>query len=163
VLTAAVVYWQSSQSHLEYGTYGGMQGRYLFGALVPVFAAMAIGLGVVTREDGRPQQWLPTLAVPVVVASVIYGLLVTLSGYYIDLGWTVSNAFRQMTDWSPWSDLGVRALIGCFILQSLVLFGLALRRGIRPGRDGGSPDDDTMPGTSFRPPVSVVGAGATRA
>jgi hypothetical protein len=159
VLTAAAVFWQTWQSHLDNARYGGIQGRYLFGALVAVFAAVAIGLGTFGREGGRLQRWLPVAVLPVVLLSAAYGLWVAFRGYYIDIGWTVGAAFRRMTDWSPWPDIGVRALIVFLALLCLAVFGLALRAALRRDRDSGPLGDDTLPGAPIRPPVTV-GAGA---
>ena len=63
-----------------------MQGRYLFGGLVAVFAAIAIGVGSLGREGGRLQRWLPTIALPLVLLVAAYGLLVAFDGFYIDVG-----------------------------------------------------------------------------
>jgi hypothetical protein len=155
VLTAAAVFWQTWQSHLDNARYGGIQGRYLFGALVPVFAAAAIGLGSLFREGGRLQRWLAAVVLPVVLASGAYGMWVAFRGYYVDIGWSIGQAFRRMTDWSPWPDKGVRALILFLLALCLITLGLAVWTAVRRERELPPMDDDTMPGARIRPPLPV--------
>jgi 4-amino-4-deoxy-L-arabinose transferase-like glycosyltransferase len=139
VLTAAAVFVQMYQSHLRTGGYPGLQGRYLYGGLVPVFAAAAIGLGSLGREGGRLQRWLPALVLPPVLLVAAYGLVVAFRGFYVDAGWTIGQAWRRMTDWSALPDWGVRALAVAVAVTSLVAFAVAVRSAwVRYGGTDGS-------------------------
>jgi 4-amino-4-deoxy-L-arabinose transferase-like glycosyltransferase len=129
--TALAVFSETYQSHLAAGTFGGMQGRYLFGGLVPVFAAIAIGLGRFGRDGGRLERWLPAVVIPVALASAAYGLWVAFSGFYIDVGWSLRAAWQRMVDWSPWPDLGARGLVVTLMVLSVVAFVLAVRAALR--------------------------------
>jgi 4-amino-4-deoxy-L-arabinose transferase-like glycosyltransferase len=147
VLTAALVFWQTYQDHLATGVYGGLQGRYLYGGLVPLFAAMAVGLGTLGRENGRLRAWLPAVLLPLVLVTAAYGLWVGFSGFYLELDWSLGSAWGRMVGWSPWSDAEARALVGVLVALSLVALGVAVRSARRadPRRNGD-------PGTDRREP-----------
>lgn len=159
VLVALAVFYDNHTAHMANGRYAGMQGRYLFGGLVAVFAAMAIGVGSFGREGGRLQRWLPVIVLPLALASAVYGLVVAFYGYYVDIGWTVRQAWTRMLDWSgapAWAGTGLAAGL---ILLSLIAFGLAIRAAVRPAVteiEGGD-----VPGygaTRFGPETAVIGA-----
>jgi 4-amino-4-deoxy-L-arabinose transferase-like glycosyltransferase len=143
VLTVALVFWQMYASHLRTGQYAGIQGRYLFGGLVPVFAAAAMGVGALVREGGRLERWLPAVLLLPVLLSAGFGLWVGFRGYYIDVGWTVGQAWERMTDWSPLPDSAVRVLAGGVVVLALVALAVAVRSALR--RDGGSPPEEHDP------------------
>jgi Predicted membrane protein (DUF2142) len=138
LMTAAAVFNETYHAHRDNGLFGGMQGRYLFGGLVAVFAAAAIGLGTLGREGGRLQRWLPVIVLPPIVASAAYGLVVAFIGFYVDIGWTAGRAWRQMTDWSPWPDLAAKGIAVAVAVLCLVTFALAVRAALRrdDDRDG---------------------------
>jgi hypothetical protein len=145
VLTVALVFWQMYQSHVRTGQYAGIQGRYLYGGLVPVFAAAAIGLGALVR-GGRLERWLPVLLLPPALLVAAYGLWVGFQGYYVDVGWTLEDAWRRMTDWSPLPDWTVRGLAGAVVLLALVAVAVAVRAALRR-------DDGRTPPEEHGPPV----------
>jgi 4-amino-4-deoxy-L-arabinose transferase-like glycosyltransferase len=134
VLTALAVFYETYSAHLVNGRYAGMQGRYLFGGLVAVFAAAAIGLGSFGREGGRLQRWLPVIALPVALGVAAYGLLVAFYGYYVDEGWTLHQAWTRMLDWSAAPGSAGIGLVGLLVLLSLATFGLAVRAAVRGPR-----------------------------
>lgn len=142
--TAVAVFSETYQSHLAAGTFGGMQGRYLFGGLVPVFAAIAIGLGKLGREGGRLERWLPVVILPVALAYAAYGLWVAFRGFYVDLGWSLRDAWQRMVDWSPWPDLGARALVVALVVLSLVALALTVRAALQRGDDDDAPAADSV-------------------
>ncbi|CAN5332786.1 hypothetical protein BH20ACT5_BH20ACT5_17260 [soil metagenome] len=88
--------------HQRNGQFPGMQGRYLFGALVIGTAAVAIGLGVLARRVGLDQRWLVPLTAVVAVVVAGYGAVVAFSGFYLDVGVGVGAAWDFMSAWSPW-------------------------------------------------------------
>ena len=139
LLTTALIFWQMYESHLDNGRYAGIQGRYLYGGLVPVFAAAAIGLGALVRDNRRAERWLPLLVLPSVLVSAAYGLWVGFLGFYVDVGWSVRGAWVRMTDWSPLSDLAVRSLAVGVVLLALLAIVVAVRTALRPIDDDGVP------------------------
>lgn len=141
LLAGALLFDTTYYSHRMTGHYGGIQGRYLFGVVVPVFAAVAIGLGSLAREGGRLQRWLPAIAVPFVLASAGYGLYVAFAGFYVDIGWTLRDAFRRMTDWSPWPEWAAAAVIGALVPLGIAAVVVALWSARRPASD----EPDTVP------------------
>jgi 4-amino-4-deoxy-L-arabinose transferase-like glycosyltransferase len=157
LLTLIGLFATTYSAHLENGRFAGMQGRYLFGGLVAVFAAVAIGIGSLGREGGRLQRWLPVITLPLVLLVAVYGLLVAFDGFYIDDGWTPTDAWQRMVDWSAAPSWGALGLVVVLVLLSLVTFGLTVRNALR--RDGGGePDDGTATDPSTRPEPAAVGA-----
>jgi hypothetical protein len=138
LLTAVLLFATTYASHLDFGRFGGIQGRYLFGALVPVFAAAAIGLGSVGREGGPLQRWLAAALLPVVLASAAYGLAVAFIGFWIDVGWTPGQAWRRMVDWSPWPGWGAVGVLAALVALSLATFAVAVLSARRPGAADGA-------------------------
>jgi len=149
LLTGFGVFLQTYLAHLDNGRYAGLQGRYLFGGLVAVFAAAAIGLGSLGREGGPLQRWLPVVALPLVLASAAYGLRVAFYGFYVDEGWTARQGWARMLDWSTAPAVAGPGLVAAVALLSLVAFALAIRAAVR------------------RPPIvedaASAGSGASRA
>ena len=158
LLTLIGLFATTYSAHLENGRVAGMQGRYLFGGLVAVFAAIAIGVGSLGREGGRLQRWLPSITLPVVLVVAVYGLLVAFDGFYIDEGWTATAAWQRMVDWSAapaWAALG---LVVVLVVLSLLTFGLTVRAALRRDADG-DPDAETVAiDPSTRPVPAAVGA-----
>jgi hypothetical protein len=126
VLAGALLFNTTYYAHRVTGDYGGIQGRYLFGVLVPVFAAAAIGVGALVPEGGRLQRWLPAVAAPLVLAVAAYGLAVAFVGFYLDYTWTPWAAFHRMTDWSPWPAWGAEGAIVLLVGLSVVTLVLAV-------------------------------------
>lgn len=157
LLTIVAVYVETYSAHLENGRYAGMQGRYLFGGLIAVFAAMAIGVGGLGREGGRLQRWLPTIVLPLVLLVAVYGLLVAFDGYYIDVGWTVADAWKRMVDWSAAPGWMATGLAGGLVVLSLVLLALTVRAALRR-----QDDDGEAPGPLEAAPAEPVAVGAPR-
>jgi 4-amino-4-deoxy-L-arabinose transferase-like glycosyltransferase len=132
-LTAGLLFDTTYTSHAATGGFGGIQGRYLFGALVPVFAAAAIGVGSLVPR--RFERWLPAIALPAVLASAAYGLWVAFLGFYRDVGWSLGSAWARMVAWSPFPGWAAVGLLIALVLLSLVAFGLAVWTALRAPRD----------------------------
>ncbi len=154
-LTVALVFWQMYESHLRTGQYAGIQGRYLYGGLVPVFAAAAIGVGALVRPGGGVERWLSALFLPPVLLSAAFGLWVGFRGYYVDIGWTVSEAWQRMTDWSPLPDSAVRGLAVVVGLLALVAVAVAVRTALRRD-DGRTPPEAHDPAIEQESALSRV-------
>ena len=132
VLTAAALLAQTWSLHQQNGQYAGMQGRYLFGGLTALFAAVAIGLGSFGREGGRLQRWLPVAALPVVLAVAAYGLWVGFRGFWIEIDGTVAQAGARMRHMSPWPAWLVYGVMAAVVVSALAVFVLAVRAALRP-------------------------------
>jgi len=132
-LTAGLLFDTTYTSHEATGGFGGIQGRYLFGALVPVFAAAAIGVGSLVPR--RLERWLPAIVLPAVLASAAYGLWVAFLGFYRDVGWSLGSAWARMVAWSPFPGSAAVGLLVALVLLSLVAFGLAVWTAFRAPRD----------------------------
>jgi 4-amino-4-deoxy-L-arabinose transferase-like glycosyltransferase len=145
LLTIALVFAGTYSAHLENGRYAGMQGRYLFGGLVAVFAAMVIGVGSFGREGGTWQRWMPVVLLPLSLVVAVYGLWVAFDGYYIDIGWTVAAAWQRMVDWSAAPGWAAQGLVAGMVLLSLLAFGLAVRAALRRGDDPEVEDTPVAP------------------
>lgn len=161
VLTVLAVFQTTHAAHLENGRYAGMQGRYLFGGLVAVFAAFAMGIGSFGREGGRLQRWLPVVVLPLVLASAVYGLLVAFYGYYVDVGWTARQGWTRMLDWSAAPGWAGTAVAAGLVVLSLIAFGLAIRAALRPTVTEIEGPSLSGPGaTRYVPETAVAGADA---
>lgn len=156
LLTLVGLFATTYSAHLENGRFAGMQGRYLFGGLVAVFAAVAIGVGSLGREGGRLQRWLPAATLPLVLLVAGYGLYVAFDGFYVDEGWTKADAWTRMVDWSAAPAWGATGLAGGLVLLALVTFGLAVRAALRRDGDGDAPAAVAEPST--QPVPAAVGA-----
>lgn len=159
VLTVLAVFQTTHAAHMDNGRFAGMQGRYLFGGLIAVFAAFAIGVGSFGREGGRLQRWLPVIVLPLVLASAVYGLLVAFYGYYVDIGWTARQGWTRMLDWSAAPSWAGTGLVGGLVVLSLLAFGLAIRAAVRPTvTEIEGPTPSGYGATRYEPETAVIGA-----
>ena len=145
LLTALAMFASTYSGYEASGQYAGIQGRYLFGALVPVFAAAAIGLGALTSEEGRIRRWLPVIALPIALAMAAYGLVVGFLGFYLDVGWTPGGAWHRMVDWSPWPGWAAVGLLVALVLLSAAALVISVWSARRP-----LADDPYQPGARRR-------------
>ncbi|MGI8694438.1 MAG: DUF2142 domain-containing protein [Geodermatophilaceae bacterium] len=104
LVTLAVLFATVYASHLRDGRFNGVQGRYLFGALLTVVAAVAVGLGVLARLARVSERWLVPLAATASAALAAYGALAAFRGFYVDVGVGMGQAWDLMTAWSPWPE-----------------------------------------------------------
>jgi 4-amino-4-deoxy-L-arabinose transferase-like glycosyltransferase len=112
-LMLVLLFQQLYATHLSNGQYGGMQGRYLFGGLVGLLAAAAIGIGTLVRPGGRAERWLPVEVLVLTGGVALYGLWFGFRGYYLEIGWSAGAAWQRMVDWSPWPEwLILTAFVG---------------------------------------------------
>jgi hypothetical protein len=144
-LTTAALFLQTRALHLENGQYAGLQGRYVFGGLVAVCAAAAIGMGSFGREDGLLQRWLAAAVLPCVLLVAAYGLWVAFRGYWVDVDWAVAEAGARMRHMSPWPSWLVYGDMAALVASALAVFVLAVRGALRPGRRADAPAVDRIP------------------
>ena len=91
---------------------------------------------------------------PLVLLVAVYGLLVAFDGYYIDVGWTVADAWKRMVDWSAAPGWMATGLAGGLVVLSLVLLALTVRAALR------RQEDDGAPGSLDAAPAEPVAVGA---
>lgn len=122
------------QSHLRDGRFNGTQGRYLFGSLLVLLAAVAVGLAVLGRAVRLPERWLVPL-VGIGAATVAgYGGLHAFDGFYLDTGIDRSAAWATMAAWAPspgWLATTQLALLLVFLVAGAVsaMLTASARRG----------------------------------
>ena len=119
-------------AHLVYGRFGGIQGRYLYGGLVIVLVAVALGLGEIARLAGRAGGAVLPVVVALALAGAGYGMWFAFRGYYLDVDWTLAEGWERMVQWSPWPDSAVRSLAVGVVLLSLLAMVVAVRTALRP-------------------------------
>ena len=146
VLTTAALFLETRAMHLENGQYAGLQGRYLFGGIVALFAATAIGLGSFGREGGWFQRWLAAACVPAVLLVAAYGLWTAFYGFWVDVDWTVPAAGARMRSMSPWPSWLVYGVMAALAASALAMFLLAVRAALRPGGCVEGQSVDRVPG-----------------
>jgi 4-amino-4-deoxy-L-arabinose transferase-like glycosyltransferase len=133
-------------SHLANGRFAGIQGRYLYGGLVALLAAVAVGVGGWSRPSGRFERCLTPLVSLGVAGLAAYGLSVAFHGYYVDSGWSVEAAWQRMIDWSPWPAWSINGLLVGLVGLVLAAFALSVVSALRPGGDGnGDHGDEDRP------------------
>ena len=126
--------------HLRDGRFNGTQGRYLFGSLLVLLAAVAIGLSVLARLVRLPVAWLVPAVALGSAAVAAYGTWAAFTGFYVDTGIGVATAWRTMSAWSPWPQWWVTALAVTAV--ALLVAGPAV--GVLPTlRPGGPPETRT--------------------
>lgn len=88
--------------HLRDGRFNGTQGRYLFGSLLVLLAAAAIGASVLGRLARVPERWLAPLMALGSAAVAAYGGWAAFRGFYVDVNIDLNSAWQTMTAWAPW-------------------------------------------------------------
>jgi hypothetical protein len=153
-LTAVALFVQTWGLHQENGRFAGMQGRYLFGGLVAVFAAVAVALGMLGQRDGRFQRWLTTVVLLVVSGVAAYGLWEAFYGFWVEIGWTVSEAAARMRHMSPWPAWLVLGVVSAAAASALVVLVLSVRSALTT--DDGHPEPPVGSDTPDRPGVAAT-------
>jgi len=102
--------------HLRDGRFNGTQGRYLFGSLLVLLAAAAIGGSVLGRLARVPDRWLVPLVALGCAAVAAYGGWTAFAGFYLDTGIDRSAAWATMTAWSPWPGWLVTAQLALVLI-----------------------------------------------
>jgi hypothetical protein len=130
-LMLVALFLQTYLSHLGNGRYAGIQGRYLYGGLVALLAAVAIGVGGGFRAGGRVERWLPPVALGGASALAAFGLWVGFRGYYLDIDWTVGGGWARMIAWSPWPTWSVDGLAVGLVGMTLAALVLTVVSALR--------------------------------
>src|SRR3954454_11243074 len=131
LLMLALLFPATYDAHLYNGQYGGMQGRYLYGGLVAVLAAAAVGIGTSVRAGGRAERWVPSFALVLGLAIAAYGLWLAFRGYYVDVDWTLAEGWQRMVAWSPWPGWVVAGVAVGVVATALVAVAVAVGSAVR--------------------------------
>lgn len=116
----------------------GAQGRYLFGALPSLAAAVALGLGVLA---GPLRRLLPALVVLFAAAMQAFGLYrVMASSWMPPLGGRsdldrLREALSALVDWSPWPPVVTGLMSALPVVAGLAVAALAVAHAVRPPAD----------------------------
>lgn len=152
-LTLGVLFATTYAGHRITHNLPGLQGRYLFVALVPILVLVAIGLDRVARLVRLPSRSLLVL-VPLAGGAVsAAGLLIGFRKYYLPTDSSIGHAFDLFLGWVAWSwmplGLLVAAAAGLFLALAYTV-GRTSAAGYAPteaGPDAGSgwADDGDAP------------------
>jgi small subunit ribosomal protein S36 len=99
------------QGHLQTGRYGGLQGRYWYGAVAAIAVAVPLGIANLARR------WVDVLPVVALtcVAAIQLVTFVTVSGFYWGApGSSMTDRVRALVAWAPLPGelIGVLGIIG---------------------------------------------------
>ncbi|HVV31566.1 MAG TPA: DUF2142 domain-containing protein [Mycobacteriales bacterium] len=136
---------EGSLAHFRtYDTFSGVQGRYLYPALLPLAVLALLGVGVLLR--GRLRLLVP---VAVAVFAGLFQLSAGLAAFRASWapvpGAALSDAFHRMVAWAPWPDpvtetgWVVLAVAAAALVLALVVHLIRYAREAAPGpvRRGG--------------------------
>lgn len=122
---------------------GWIQGRYLFGAMVPFAVVISIG---VTRLLGRRA---PLVVFGGAALMQIDGVRVALRGWWAEPDASLLRSLDAMLAWSPWPRLMVYALVVAACISALAatfhLLRITRTSGQPTGGDRAWPDDGPAP------------------
>jgi 4-amino-4-deoxy-L-arabinose transferase-like glycosyltransferase len=147
-------------AHLVYGRFGGIQGRYVYGGLIIILVAVALGLGEIARLAGRAGRAVLPVVVALALANAGYAMWFAFRGYYLDVDWTLAEGWERMVQWSPWPEWAVAGLGVAILLVGLIALGLA---AVEPGpraADGNAPSPEGVPADGPVPDPAVVAEAA---
>lgn len=157
VLVVVVLFAGTYSAHLYYGRFGGIQGRYVYGGLVVLLVAAALGLGRLVRSGSRVERLLLPGIVALALAHAGYALWFAFRGYYLDIGWTVPDAWARMVQWSPWPAWSVLGLGLAIVAVALAALVLAAVDPARPAVDA-EREPPEGPADDERPAAARAGA-----
>lgn len=103
-----------------------LQGRYLFGALVPIAVVVAVGA---TRLLGR---WAPVAVLGWALVMVVDGFRVALAAWWGPPGSSVRGALRAADAWNPLVDQAVWGVLALTLVAGLGLAVTVGRDLLRP-------------------------------
>jgi hypothetical protein len=128
-VTTGILFATSYSAHLYTGRFPGIQGRYLFGLLVPVAILLALGLDRLRRLLRRRAPWSPRfMALAGVLVSVL-GVALAFRIFYVVDDRPDGAALALFRAWSPWSPRVLGALVGSLLGSVLVLALVMTRAG----------------------------------
>lgn len=142
LFTLAALFAAVYSTHLLDGRFNGVQGRYLFGTVLVVLAAVAVGASMLAGLIRLPQRWLVPVAALGSGALAVFGAVVAFRGFYVDVGVSVAQAWDVLTAWAPWPGPVVVSIAGTAAAALVLGPVLAVAWSIRAGHD---PDRGSVP------------------
>lgn len=100
---------------LEYGLMPGLQGRYLFAAIVSL-AVLAVASVARLAAQTRPRAVVAAAWTLGGVALVAYGYIVAFRGFYVEKGTPLSNGWEPWVRWAPGGQGGAIAAVALAVL-----------------------------------------------
>lgn len=101
--------------YLSRAQVAGLHGRYLYGGLVPLFAAAVYGLRLLPMSLRR---WMPLVFLALVTVMQFVAVRLVLKTYWIPWhGGTLRQGWKNLSAWSAWPP---------GVLQGLLVLGLVL-------------------------------------
>jgi 4-amino-4-deoxy-L-arabinose transferase-like glycosyltransferase len=140
IVTVVLLYQTTYSAHRQSGQFPGLQGRYLYGGIVALLAAAAIGVGRLTRPGGAWERWLTPVALGSSLLVAAYGLWVAFFGYYIELDWTLRDGAARLLDWAPFPRWLTLAIFAALVLTALFALVVAVLQALHRDRSGPPPD-----------------------
>lgn len=120
VAVVGIVMSGSYDRFLEYGFKPGLQGRYLFAAILPLAALAASALQWMFAS-----RWRSALAVAAWslagLALSLHGFVVGLRGFYTPWGAPLTDGIDRWTRWAPGGALGVGSAIGALVVSTVAI------------------------------------------
>jgi hypothetical protein len=140
-LTLAYLLYTTYSLHRESGQFPGIQGRYLFGGVVAISAAVACGLGLLGTRSSLLDRWLLPIFAVGAMASATVGAWVAFRGFWVDIGVTDWQGLARLAAWSPWPRWSVASLLVLCVLAGVVVLAGVMFRAVRPRRLVATGDD----------------------
>lgn len=136
LLSLALLLQTTHAAHVKTHLLPGMQGRYLFPALVPLSVLVALGLERIAKAVRVPRVVFVVATVGGLVLAV-YGALWAFAGYYWEPGTPFMSAVSRWLSWSPYSW---RVIAGLLVVGGLASIGVLVSQIRRaPERAGLAP------------------------
>lgn len=136
-LVLAAVLVRGYGAYVDDGLYAGLQGRYLYVAVVAVAIVAGVGLWrLLGRSERATLRALPVVVLAGVVVSA-YGLWTAFLGFYWDNG--AEDALQRWVAWSPATSTQVALLLGALALGVVLLVA---RTGVAAARAPRLPSTD---------------------
>jgi 4-amino-4-deoxy-L-arabinose transferase-like glycosyltransferase len=133
VLTTGVVFAGALGAYLYNQRYAGIQGRYVYGAILGMATLAAWGW---TRLAGRASRYLPPVLVAAGLGTQAYAWVLLLDAWWAPrsggsrLG-RLHVALGGVVRWSPWPKPVTELLLGLAVVAGLVAFAASLRYALR--------------------------------
>jgi hypothetical protein len=118
ILLGLVVYWAYDHRAMR-SPPPFMQGRYLFGAIVPLCVAVAVGL---VRVLGR---WSPVAVLGAAIVMQLDAARVGLPAWWAEPDASVARSLAALVRWSPWPEpLTYAVTISALVCATIAMVGL---------------------------------------
>lgn len=150
VLVTLGVAWQTYREFARTGYPGGMQGRYLYAAMVPTSAVIAIAIA---KSRSRVARWAPLATFGVAVTLEAYALYLQVSSFWVPkpkpsgLTTQARAAWHALSAWSPFPRQATAVPFVLVAVASIVALVLCIRDALQTPTDVAAPTR-TSPATA---------------